>query len=293
MYLRVSPARRTSRLGGLGGTEAEDEDKISLAAAAEALYVRGGRVQRGDATAAEAVIGDVGHFLDHRLPHFNDFESGSTWGYRFSNPFSPPQWPSSKQIKATAESAARMAEVWRAAVPAQPVRPQEAPAPEPEAGKTLFSKTQPGQAPTSGKAHYSKTPPAPEERVVAPSADVAAYWRQRAAEIRGGVAPADSTASRLLNRQPSVGLKPAAVTGVSKQKPKPSPGGGPLDTADRDQAIFDLASGRPVDLSIGPGGLRRDYGSTGGSSKAVAGVALAVAGVATIVLVAVVLRPRS
>jgi len=78
-----------------------------------------------------------------------------------------------------------------------------------------------------------------------------------------------------------------------------SPGGGPLDTADRDQAIFDLASGRTVNLSTDPGGFwdrdygRRDYGSAGGSSKAVAGVALAVAGVATIVLVAVVLRPRN
>ena len=242
MTLRMDEARRAQRggwLGGLGGAEAEDEDKIRLAADAEAApesvkvaLSKGAR----DAVVLSKSLPDqaVQNFqmavrgLAAKLNEYQQFASASTWD-------------SSQVIRKNLQAA--------------------------NANLNLRL----GKAPLA--PHGGKTPLDPEERVVAPSAADAAYWTKHAEEIRRG---------RPLS-PPAAKQKPAA--GVTS-KPKQSPGGGPLDTAARDQAIFDLASGRQVDLSTGAG-------SAGVSPKAVAGVALAVAGVATIVLLAVVLRPRN
>ena len=254
------------KLGGLGAVSRVGSVKIAtvyerFSMATEAARLAGKAVRVSQET-VQKIVSDATALI-RLVRSFVAFPSGEEWG-------------SSEQIISSATDSIGKAVDFSEGV--------TTPAP------------QPGQAPTSGKAYHSKaplaphgdkvpapasakytyggkTPLAPEERVVAPSAADAAYWTKHAEEIRRG---------RPLS-PPAAKQKPAA--GVTS-KPKQSPGGGPLDTAARDQAIFDLASGRQVDLSTGAG-------SAGVSPKAVAGVALAVAGVATIVLLAVVLRPRN
>ncbi len=99
---------------------------------------------------------------------------------------------------------------------------------------------------------------------------------------------------------PKTSLSPAkagsikSTTGLTlKPTLKPTPGGGPLDTEARDQAILDLAAGRGVDLSMGPGGkVSRDYNAGGMSGGTVA--ALVLAGAGAVGLLALALRrPKS